>query len=271
MNRPGGARKGALEPLLADGTAVKIIGLGGVGGIAARYLSMFLASLERDLRLVLIDGDDFEPSNTTRMFFSDHGNKAAVTRTDLRHRFTESSLMLTAVEQYVEPSNIDRLIQNGDVVILAVDNHATRKLISEHCRTRLEDVCLISGGNDGVGRDGSGQERRGTYGNCQVYLRRAGQDLSPPLTRFHPEISEPADSSPAEESCTELIKSVPQILFANLATASAILNAFWLHCCSALHYSELSFDIADGLMSPMPLPAPRPERHREMAVADEPN
>lgn len=251
-----GKEQVVLMPVLADHTAVKIIGLGGVGGIVARYLSIFLASLDRDLRLVLIDGDEFEPSNATRMLFSDHGNKAAVTRAELRERFADTPLMLTAVEQYVKPDNIHRLIQNDDVVILAVDNHATRKLVSEHCRSQLDDVCLISGGNDGVGPDGSGSRRRGTYGNCQIYLRRGGRDLCPPITRYHPEIREPADHSPAEENCTELIKSVPQILFANLAAASAILNAFWLYCCSALHYSELSFDIADGLMRPMPLPAP---------------
>jgi molybdopterin/thiamine biosynthesis adenylyltransferase len=256
MSGPSGTKQIALTPVLADDTAVKIIGLGGVGGIVARYLSMFLAAMDRDLRLVLIDGDEFEPSNATRMFFSNHGNKAAVTRDDLRDRYIDSSLMLTAVEMYVEPTNIDRLIRNDDVVILAVDNHATRKLVGDHCRTRLDDVCLISGGNDGVGRDGGGVQRRGTYGNCQIYLRQDGRDLSPPITRYHPEIREPADKSPADESCTELVKSVPQILFANLAAASAILNAFWLTTCSALHYSELSFDIADGLMRPMPLPAP---------------
>jgi len=32
-----------------------------------------------------------------------------------------------------------------DLVLLAVDNHATRKLVSDHC-ARLDNVCLISGG-----------------------------------------------------------------------------------------------------------------------------
>ena len=43
-------------------TTIKIVGLGGVGSIVARYLAVFLASLEQPLRLVLIDGDTFEPS-----------------------------------------------------------------------------------------------------------------------------------------------------------------------------------------------------------------
>ena len=249
--------KGALSPGIPDNTAIKLIGLGGVGGITARYLAMFLASMDRAIRLVLIDGDSFEPSNATRMFFSDCGNKAATTRTELLDRFADSSLMLTAVEEYVTPENIHRLIRDGDIVILAVDNDATRKLVSDFCTRHLEEVCLISGGNDGVGQDGSGRETRGTYGNCQVYIRRAGRDVTPSLTQYHPEIRDPADKNPSDESCTELIESVPQILFTNLAAASAILNAFWLFCCAALHYGELCFDIADGLMRPIPLAVPQ--------------
>jgi molybdopterin/thiamine biosynthesis adenylyltransferase len=245
-----------LKPKLADNTSIKLIGLGGVGGIIARYISIFLASLKRNMRLVLIDGDVFKPSNSNRMFFSEHGNKASVIGKELRHQFADSFLSLIVVQEYVTDSNIDRLIRNGDIVIIAVDNHATRKLVSNFCRTRLENVCLISGGNDGVGRDAFNRETRGTYGNCQIYIKHAGKDLSPALTRYHPEIRRPLDRNPAEKSCTELVQSAPQILFANLAAASAILNAFWLFCCDALHYSELVFDIADGLMRPIQLPAP---------------
>ena len=73
----------------------------------------------------------------------------------------------------------------------------------------------------------------------------------PSLTRCHPEIQTPSDSLPTEQSCTELLASTPQILFANLAVASALLNTLWLHLCGALHYSEICFDIADGLMQPV--------------------
>src|SRR3954451_6149976 len=122
-------REQPLNPDLPDNTSVKVIGLGGVGGIAARYGAMFLASLHRTVRLVLIDGDQFEASNASRMYFSGHGNKAAVTRTDLLKRFVESPLALIAIPEYVTPDNIERLIHSGDIVLCCVDNHATRKLI----------------------------------------------------------------------------------------------------------------------------------------------
>jgi len=256
MNKTGPTGKGPLRPKLPEGVSVKVFGLGGVGGIVARYLAMFMAGQNCESRLVLIDGDSFEPGNASRMFFGSCGNKAVVTREELLPRFAESPLCLVAVEEYVTPENIERLIQPGDHLLVTVDNHATRKLISDFCAARLEDVCVISGGNDGVESDGSGPLRRGTFGNVQVYLRQKGRDASPSLTRFHPEIESPADRLPTDRSCTELVASVPQILFTNLTVATAILNTYWLYLAGALHYSELAFDIAEGLMRPTALPAP---------------
>ena len=59
--------------------------------------------------------------------------------------------------------------------------------------------------------------------------------------------------APQDESCTDALSSVPQLLFANLATASVMLNAFWLCVSDELHYPELCFDIHDGLMRPLAL------------------
>ena len=252
---PGAVR----EPVLPLDRPVKIIGLGGVGGIFARYVALYLASQECDTRLVLIDGDAFEPSNASRMFFGACGNKAAVTRGELLPRFRESRLSLIAIEEYVTADNIARLVHPGDIVVLAVDNHATRKLVNDHC-AELAEVCLISGGNDGIESSADGRVRRGTFGNVQVFRRSGGADLSPSLDRYHPEIAQPADKNPVEASCTALVASVPQILFANLTVAAAMLNSFWLFCCEALPYPELVFDIAEGRMRPVDLPAPQGPR-----------
>lgn len=247
MNAPLAHRSVALEPRVPDATAVKLIGLGGIGSIFARYCALFLASSGSETRLVMIDGDSFEPSNANRMFFGACGNKASVVCEELLPRFVDTGLTLLAVPEYITRENVHRLIIKEDIVVLTVDNHATRKLVNDHCTT-LSDVCLVSGGNDGVGRTGDGVFRRGTYGNVQVYLRVAGCDATPPLTYHHPEIENPKDHHPSDLSCTELVASTPQILFANLAVASAMLSTLWLHFCGALHYHELAFDIADALM-----------------------
>lgn len=242
-------RKQALSPSLRKGQPVKVIGLGGVGSIVARYGAVFLASLGRDVNLFLVDGDRFEVSNASRMLFGSYGNKAAVVARELAPRFRKTRLSLLPVKEYVDPSNIRKLIRSGDIVLLCVDNHATRKLVGDHC-ARLRNICLISGGNDGIGRDTSGAFRRGTYGNAQLFLRQKGRKLTPLLSQYHPEIAQPMDKLPGELNCTELVLSVPQILFANLAVASAMLNTLLLRLSRASHYAELSFDIADGLMRP---------------------
>ena len=250
-------RRQLLAPDTDAVRSIKLIGLGGVGGIVARYGAAFLAGVEADTRLVLIDGDEFEPRNAERMLFSSCGNKAVVVRDDLLPFVAESSLTLVAVEEFVAPGNLDRLLGEGDLVLLAVDNHATRKLVADRCQ-ELDDSCLISGGNDGVGEDVSGHPQRGTSGNVQIQIRCEGRDLTPPLHAYHPEIAKPADVPPFAESCTEALLHVPQILFANLLTASAMLNAFYLHACGALRYPELCFDLAEGRMQPLDLPWPRP-------------
>ena len=243
-------RNQPLQPHLPENAAIKLIGLGGVGSIVARYLATFLASLGSNARIVLIDGDSYEFSNANRMIFANCGNKATVLRDELIARLADSLLAFQAIEEYVTPENINRLIRDGDIVLLTVDNHATRKLVNDRCAT-LDQCCLVSGGNDGVGKDAAGRVRRGTYGNVQIYLRESGVDRTPTLTRHHPEIANPADKLPTEQSCTELMASAPQILFANLTVAACMLNTFWLHLCGGLTYAELSFDIAEGLMRPI--------------------
>lgn len=259
-----------LTPSLDDIESIKIIGLGGVGSIAARYLSLFLAAQKVDLRLVLIDGDEFELKNADRMFFNVLGNKADVLRKELLEWLGGMHLSIISVREYVNDENIENLIRERDLVLLCVDNHKTRKMISDHC-AKLDNVCLVSGGNDGVtiGAEGdmvvdmdaegdadmdSGAGTRGTYGNVQVYMRCEGLDVSPSLTDYHPEIEDPPDEHPDDLSCLELIESTPQVLFANLAVASAMLSTTWALLCGELDHNEVAFDILDAVMRPITWP-----------------
>ncbi|MHA2068939.1 MAG: ThiF family adenylyltransferase [Candidatus Thorarchaeota archaeon] len=237
-------------PDLPNHSVIKIVGLGGVGSIVARYLSVYLAALNRPIRLVLIDGDDFEPSNAARQLFSTLGPKSAVVYKELTDKFLETQLDLDFIHCYVRPDNVKRFVHEGDIVLAALDNHKTRKLLTEHL-SALDDGVLISGGNDGAGEE-NGQVTRGTMGGVQIHIRHEKQDISPALTVRHPEIANPADKSPHELDCMEAMASHPQLLFANLAVASSMLNTFLLYVSGeALHYSETSFDIADAVMRPL--------------------
>ena len=147
-----------LRPTVREDASFKCVGLGGVGSPLARHAGVFLASLNVPARLTLIDGDDFEYRNAGRMIFGEMGNKARVLADEMRPRLADSQLTLTSIETFVTPDNIGRLLLEDDVILLAVDNHATRKFVSDHVGG-LRNGCLISGGNDGVGPDGSGRTR----------------------------------------------------------------------------------------------------------------
>jgi hypothetical protein len=232
--------------LLTRGRVVQI-GLGGIGLPLARLVVQFLASFrEQEIRVVLCDGDAFEPDNLYRMDVPGFGNKAAAVAGELAERFGRSGLHLRWVPEYLTAKHARKVITEGDLVLAAVDNHFTRKLVSDRCR-RLKDVALISGGNDGV-EDG----RRGTYGNVQVYARVGGRDRHPPLDRFHPEIARPADRNPADLDCLELAGAhAPQISLVNAAVATAMAGALLRLLMSPEEmYDELALDIFEGVSVP---------------------
>lgn len=222
-----------------------LIGLGGVGGAALPHLAVFLHNLRIPLRLLLADGDAYQPADARRQIFSALGNKAEIKAAETISLLDDSEVAVVPVPEYVTGENICRLIRNGDYILLCVDNHPTRKLVSDHCGT-LDHAALFSGGNDGV----DPPRERGTYGNVQIAVRRGGRDLTMPLTRLHPEIAQPRGTLPGGPNCGQLAVSVPQIGLTNLAVASALLSAFFAYACGRLTYQEMQFDILDARMLP---------------------
>jgi len=219
---------------------IKAIGIGGIGCALLPFLCRYLQFSGEKARITLIDGDRFEQTNASRQAFGRLGNKAEVKAQELAQEF--DNLSLRAAPEFVTPENVSRLIKEGDVIFLMVDNHASRKLVSDHAAT-LPAVTLISGGNDFVD------------GNVQVYLRREGRDLTPSLSRYHPEIGQPRDRNPAEFSCEELMAAgAPQLLFTNLMVASMMLNAFYAFTQDRLTYSEAYLDILENLTRPVARP-----------------
>ncbi len=232
---------------------VDLVGCGGIGGHLAPNLCRFLYAERRRAHVSLIDGDAFEERNRSRMHFSGYENKAVALARELATAFG-AVLTVEPVPEYVTAANVGRLIGEGDWVFLAVDNFATRHLVDERCQA-ARDVTLISGGNDGVeeGRDG-------TYGNVQIVRRRDGRPLTSSLGRFHPEIAVPRDAAPGSASCAELAQGrAPQLLFTNLAVASAMLNAFYrlFRASDERGYEEVYLDILKNRVVPVERESPR--------------
>ena len=208
---------------------IKAIGIGGIGCALLPFLCRYLQYSGEPARLTLIDGDRFERGNAARQAFSGLGNKAEVKSRELAREF--EAVAFRSRPEYVTEDNVARLIGEGEVVFLMVDNHASRHLVSRHVSS-LADLSLISGGNDYED------------GNVQVYIRQGGLDLTPSLARYHPEIAAPQDRNPAALSCEELMAAgAPQLLFANLMVASLMLNAFYALRQGGLNYSEVYLDI----------------------------
>jgi molybdopterin/thiamine biosynthesis adenylyltransferase len=233
-----------------EGRRIKVIGLGGIGANVALAIAQFLSTRQASCSLWLIDGDSYEERNRERVVFQSYDNKAVAKAREFTVA-TSNRVTIIPVPRYVTSGNARRLIEEGDVVFLCVDNHATRKAVSNRCG-KLDNVALFSGGNDGV--EG---EQEGTFGNVQVYLRESGRDITNSLTRFHPEIAHPEDKSPSRPGCADLAaQAAPQLLFTNLAVASAMLGAFYSWLQGGLSYEEIYLDISLGKATPVKRAAP---------------
>lgn len=215
---------------------IKVVGLGGIGSWLVSPLCRYLqeAYPQGIVRVTLIDGDSYQKKNENRQEFSVYGNKAEVKAEELKVKYPR--LSIKAKPQYVTRENAFHYVREGDVVFACPDNHATRKILSDHCQT-LANVVLISGGNGY------------TTHSVQVYVRREGVDITPPLTHLHPEIASPADRNPADMSCEELAQSgEPQLIFTNVKTAVEMLGAFWVteQNKDAMLYREQHGDVEKG-------------------------
>jgi len=211
---------------------VVVVGIGGVGIPLTETVCRYVAHKAPHAHILLMDGDTFEPRNRERQAFAEVGNKADVKVRELKGLHPE--LMLTAVPEFITADNAYLYIPDGSIVFCCPDNHATRKVISDHC-VSLTDTLLISGGN------------AFDSGSVQLYKKVGGREHTRPLTYLHPEIESPQDRNPAEMSCDErAAQGVPQLIFANLAVASRMLEAFWMATTGEVKWDTLYFSLITG-------------------------
>ena len=194
---------------------IVIVGAGGIGGWLIPSLCQFLHFCNKSqekIEVIIFDGDIVEERNFERQNFQELGAKAGLMK---RKMSWFDSLRITAFTEYITNDNVRKHIRDDDWVMLAVDNHATRKLLSERFE-ELSDGVLISGGNEYVD------------GCVNVYIREGGEDVTEPLTQSHPEIANPNDKNPGEASCEELAQtSAPQLIFANQRAATIMNEVFY--------------------------------------------
>ena len=193
---------------------ISIIGLGGIGSVLSNTLSRYVDSKQSipNITMNLVDGDEYEFKNLERQEFNGFGNKAEVKTKELRAKF--SKIQFNDYQTFLNEITAPEIIKENSIVFVAVDNHKTRRLVSNYAKN-LNDIIIISGGYEL------------TDGNVQIYIRKGGIDVTPSLTDYHPEIQNPEDKSPDEMSCEELSKSEPQLYFTNFMVAGYMCSAFY--------------------------------------------
>lgn len=201
---------------------VTIVGLGGIGSAlvesVARRLAYHRGPDGAPVRavLTLVDGDAYEDGNAVRQSFEGLGNKAKCAAARLQKLHLPNTLDIVAIDAFLSPEIAPFVLVDGEIVLLCVDNHQTRKFVCEYWRgAGVSDLTVISGGNDTKGQ-----------GDVFVYVVRDGRDVTPSLIAMDPAIAHPTEKAPWEKSCEELARAgEPQLLAANRTAAVIMENA----------------------------------------------
>jgi molybdopterin/thiamine biosynthesis adenylyltransferase len=201
---------------------VSVIGLGGIWSYfwkAACRTITFTKNAPHSVSLV--DGDQFSFSNLERQDMTEEDEakmKAYVYKERIDRGFPR--LKATMVPEFVTKKNIGKIIQPNTIVPFLVDNHKTRKLVSEYVREnarKLKNVAVITAANDEF------------TANAHLHLVLGGKEITSAMDKCHPEIDKPADKNPGDLTCEERAR-LPgggQTSNANMWAASLAHNYLW--------------------------------------------
>lgn len=219
---------------------IHIIGTGGTGGFAAEYLVRLFASSDQRVTIELYDGDTVEAKNLKRQnFVVDDLDKKKVTA--LANRLSQQVLTPPTIvehEDYIidaEEFMAELLMTTEDdetlIIVLAVDNIATRRLINESIDMLSETLPVIAldSGNDNQG----GQVV--LYTNTPVVqtniMGKHEEIVLPTMLQLYPEIDiikDERDENPGIVSyCAEESESKPQAMMANVRNGEIIASVVY--------------------------------------------
>lgn len=185
------------SPIHRSFSRVAMIGAGGIGC----HLGPMLAIL---FDLTLVDGDTYEPKNNSRQFpaLKSTENKAQVLASILQAQTVQDVQFVPEYLKGVEIINKDAF-KGVDLIIGAVDNNKSRRIIAELCD--LLDIPAILGGNDEL------------HGEAHLYWPGHYSCFE----HFPFEDNEPA---PFDCNADQTIEERPQTVFANIMAAGAVMQ-----------------------------------------------
>lgn len=194
-----------------------LVGAGGTGSILAPQLLRHLRSTYTDqFVLMIVDADQIEEKNIARQGYDPDSVGLPKSQVLAAQLGTDR---VRAVDSYITPETAPKLIRDGDVVLIAADNYRARADIEQRA-LELDNLVVINGGNEE------------TTATTQLFIRRNGRNLTPPLSYMHPEILTPGLTR-QEESC--LVRAADpnnrQTIAANMLSAAWMLAAL-------VHYEQ---------------------------------
>lgn len=124
---------------------ITIVGVGGVGGIAAEMLAR---SGIKSLRL--IDFDEYEESNLNRQNGSSYKNIGRLKVEALKEMFLDINpdLIVEAIPKLLDEKNCDELLDNSDYILDMCDDINAKKLIAEYgIKNNIKFISAMGAGN----------------------------------------------------------------------------------------------------------------------------
>jgi molybdopterin/thiamine biosynthesis adenylyltransferase len=111
---------------------VCVVGCGGIGGYVIEFLSRLGIG-----EITAIDGDVFDNSNLNRQLLSDENSigKSKAEAAKVRVNLVNSDVKLNQIAVFLNEDNCDQLLRNHHVVVDALDNMKTRKMVEAHCKS----------------------------------------------------------------------------------------------------------------------------------------
>ena len=209
--------------------SIYLIGTGGTGGFAFTNLARLLVGA--NVPISIFDGDIVEPKNLKRQQFgkADIDSPKAQALADWASYTILDCPPIGVINDYVTDS--DELLAGiclstpddaVPLIISAVDNVATRKLINQALEDLPEYIAIDSGNHDQGGQvvlttNLEVVESQGFETPKQVKLAN--------MLQVYPEIANIDDKNPGlEQSCDDVVESEPQAMMANSRNGDIIAN-----------------------------------------------
>lgn len=205
---------------------IHVIGTGGTGGYAIEYLTRLLAGGDHTIHMY--DGDVVEPKNLKRQNFTADEldkNKATALKDRLMKNILQAPELvdhpayITDKDEFL--ADVITTLEDDEtlVVVLAVDNIATRKLINEVVLNDLVEIqtpaIVLDSGNDNQG----GQVV--LYANAPIThtepLKENTKGMLPTMLQIFPKLDTIIDTNPGlVMNCADNAESQPQAMMCNV-------------------------------------------------------